>query len=61
MRQTKRLTDPSIIKTKPFEIRGEMIEVKYFDYDGNVIWGATAMMLHELLTLIKRASFLSEE
>jgi hypothetical protein len=61
VRQTKRLADPSIIKTKPFEIRGEIIEVKYFDYDGNVIWGAKAMMLHELLTLIKRASFLSEE
>jgi 8-oxo-dGTP pyrophosphatase MutT (NUDIX family) len=48
-----RLLDPLIVKTKPFEIRGEMIEVKYFDYDENVIWGATAMILHELLTIIK--------
>jgi len=30
-----------------------MIKVKYFDYEGNVIWGATAMILHELLTIIK--------
>lgn len=49
----KRLLDPSIIKTKPFEIRGEMIDIKYFDYEGHVIWGATAMILHELLTIIK--------
>jgi 8-oxo-dGTP pyrophosphatase MutT (NUDIX family) len=54
----KRLLDPSIVKTKPFGIRGEMIEVKYFDYEGNVIWGATAMILHELLIIIKRGRFL---
>jgi 8-oxo-dGTP pyrophosphatase MutT (NUDIX family) len=48
-----RLLDPSIVKTKPFEIRGEMIDIKYFDYEGHVIWGATAMILHELLTIIK--------
>jgi 8-oxo-dGTP pyrophosphatase MutT (NUDIX family) len=48
-----RLLDPSIVKTKPFEIRGEMIDIKYFDYEGHVIWGATAMILHELLIIIK--------
>ncbi len=48
--------EPSIIKTKPLEIRGEMIDVKYFDYEGNMIWGATAMILLELLTIIKVAS-----
>ena len=51
----KRLLDPSIIKTKPFEIRGELIDVKYFDYDGNVIWGATAMILQELLIILRRS------
>jgi 8-oxo-dGTP pyrophosphatase MutT (NUDIX family) len=50
----KRLLEPSILKTKPMQIRGESINVKYFDYDGNVIWGATAMMLHELLTIIRK-------
>ncbi len=50
----ERLLDPAIIKIKPFEIRGEMIDVKYFDYDGHVIWGATAMMLNELLAIIKK-------
>jgi 8-oxo-dGTP pyrophosphatase MutT (NUDIX family) len=53
----KILLDPAIIKTKPFNIRGEMVSVRYFDYDGNVIWGATAMMLHELLTIIKKIGF----
>lgn len=53
----KRLLDPSIVKTKPFEIHGEMIDVKYFDYEGNVIWGATAMMLYELLMILKRGCF----
>jgi 8-oxo-dGTP pyrophosphatase MutT (NUDIX family) len=46
--------DYSIIKIKPFEIRGERINIKYFDYKGNVIWGATAMILNELLTIISR-------
>jgi 8-oxo-dGTP pyrophosphatase MutT (NUDIX family) len=52
--EISKLLDPSIIRTKSMEIHGEMIEVKYYDYDGNVIWGATAMMLHELLTIIRR-------
>jgi 8-oxo-dGTP pyrophosphatase MutT (NUDIX family) len=54
--EIKRLLDPSIIKTGPFEINGEMLDIKYFDYAGHVIWGATAMILHELLTIIKRAN-----
>jgi 8-oxo-dGTP pyrophosphatase MutT (NUDIX family) len=52
--EISKLLNPSIIRTKPMNIHGEMLNVKYFDYDGNVIWGATAMMLHELLTIIRR-------
>jgi len=52
----KILLDPLIIKTKPFDIRGESLEIRYFDYEGNVIWGATAMMLNELLAVLKRIS-----
>jgi 8-oxo-dGTP pyrophosphatase MutT (NUDIX family) len=52
--------DYSIIRTRPFEIRGEEINIKYFDYNGHVIWGATAMILHELLTIIKRANLSSK-
>ncbi len=51
--ELSRFLDPSIIKIKPMVIRGEPIDVKYYDYDGNVIWGATAMILNELLTIIK--------
>lgn len=53
----KTLLDPSIIKSKPFEIRGELVDIKYFDYRGNTIWGATAMILHELLFIIRRGGF----
>jgi 8-oxo-dGTP pyrophosphatase MutT (NUDIX family) len=52
-----KLLDPSIVKTKPIEIRGEPVEVKYFNYDDNTIWGATAMILQELLVIIKRGGF----
>ena len=55
----RRFLDPSIIKHKPFEIRGEVIDIKYYDYDGNVIWGATAMILHELLTIIRNSELKS--
>ena len=57
----KKLLDPGIVKVKPFEIRGEMIEVKYFDYEGNTIWGATAMILHELLVILRRGCFFIPE
>jgi len=56
--ELNRFLDPSILKTKPFEIRGEMINVKYFDYDGHVIWGATAMILNELLVIIKNGKIM---
>ncbi|HEX2921255.1 MAG TPA: CoA pyrophosphatase [Bacteroidales bacterium] len=49
----RRLLDNSIIKTKPMEIRGEVIDIRYFSYDGYVIWGATAMILNELLQVIR--------
>lgn len=55
--ELKSFFDETILKTKPFEIRGEMMDVKYFDYNGNTIWGATAMILNELLEIIKRGGF----
>jgi len=54
--EISRLLDPSLVMIRPMEIHGETINVKYYDYDGNVIWGATAMMLHELLTIIRRGN-----
>lgn len=53
-----RFLQPAIIRSKPFEIHGQMIDIKYFDYEGHVIWGATAMMLNELLEIIRRGKFL---
>jgi 8-oxo-dGTP pyrophosphatase MutT (NUDIX family) len=57
----KMLLDPSIVRLKPFKIRGEMVEIKYFDYNGNTIWGATAMILQELLIIIKKGGFFVPE
>lgn len=57
----KKLLDPSIVKLKPFKIRGETFEIKYFDYQGNTIWGATAMILHELLIIIRRGGLFVPE
>jgi 8-oxo-dGTP pyrophosphatase MutT (NUDIX family) len=53
----RRFFDPLIIKTKPMKIGTETINIKYFDYEGNVIWGATSMILHELLVIFKRGGF----
>ena len=53
--ELNKFLDRTIIKLKPFEVRGEMRELKYFDYNGYVIWGATAMILNELLVIIKRS------
>jgi NTP pyrophosphohydrolases including oxidative damage repair enzymes len=57
----RRLLDPSIVKIKPFEIRGEILDIKYFDYETNTIWGATAMILYELLIIIRRGGFFLPE
>ena len=54
--EIERLLDASIVRIKKMNIHGQLINVKYFDYDGNVIWGATAMILNELLTLIRRGN-----
>lgn len=48
------LLDPLIIKTKPLRIQNESIDIKFFDYHGHIVWGATAMILNELLTLLYR-------
>jgi 8-oxo-dGTP pyrophosphatase MutT (NUDIX family) len=57
----KRLLDPQSVRKKPFDVRGEMIDIKYFDYEGNVIWGATAMILNELLEILRRGSFFPQK
>jgi 8-oxo-dGTP pyrophosphatase MutT (NUDIX family) len=54
----EKLLDPSLVRIKVFKIRGQMRTIKYFDYNGNVIWGATAMILNELLEIMVRARLL---
>jgi 8-oxo-dGTP pyrophosphatase MutT (NUDIX family) len=52
--ELERFLDYSIMKTRPWKIRGETMDIRYLDYDGHVIWGATAMIFHELLAIINR-------
>jgi 8-oxo-dGTP pyrophosphatase MutT (NUDIX family) len=56
-----RFYDPAIVKVKPVKIGPETLNVKYYDYEGHMIWGATAMILHELLVIIRRGGFFPEE
>jgi 8-oxo-dGTP pyrophosphatase MutT (NUDIX family) len=58
--ELERFLDYSIVSTRPYEIRGETIDIRYFDYDGHFIWGATAMIFHELLTIINRSALFPE-
>jgi hypothetical protein len=57
----KRFYDPDIVKVKPVKIGSETLEVKYYDYEGHTIWGATAMILHELLVILSRGGFFPVE
>jgi 8-oxo-dGTP pyrophosphatase MutT (NUDIX family) len=50
----EKFLEPDIIRKRPMVLRGETIDVRYFAYEGHVIWGATAMMLNELLEIIMR-------
>lgn len=47
------LFDPSTIKTTAMHFGTELIDVPYFDIDGEIVWGATAMILSEFLELLK--------
>ena len=47
------LADPTREKRKNWTIDGHEMTVPYYDYDGETIWGATAMMLAELMHVVK--------
>jgi 8-oxo-dGTP pyrophosphatase MutT (NUDIX family) len=47
------LFDDELLKTKILDIKGFNIEAPYFDVQGHVVWGATAMILSELKTVIE--------
>lgn len=52
--QLKTFLDPSIVKTRPMELRGGVYDVRYFALGEHVIWGATAMILNEFIEIVKR-------
>lgn len=45
------LLDPATRRVEPWTVRGREIEVPYFALGEYAVWGATAMMLSELLAL----------
>ena len=47
--------DPSVLKAKDIEIRPgfQLKNVPFFDLKGHVLWGATAMILQELIDLVQ--------
>jgi 8-oxo-dGTP pyrophosphatase MutT (NUDIX family) len=45
------LLDPATRRVEPWKLRGREIEVPYFALGEHLVWGATAMMLSELLAL----------
>ncbi len=44
-----RLMQPNCVKRGPWEFRGMQITVPYYDVDGHMVWGATAVILSEFL------------
>ena len=50
------LLDPKSRVVKPWMLHGSTVEVPYYDVEGHAVWGATAMMLSELLTVIRSVS-----
>ena len=45
------LLDPATRRVEPWTLRGREIEVPFFALGEYTVWGATAMMLSELLSL----------
>ena len=49
-----KLMDDGIIKSKQFSVRNNIsFTAPYFDINGNVVWGATAMILSEFKEILK--------
>ncbi len=48
------LMDESLIKTTKYVIRGVDIDVPYYDISGEMVWGATSMILSEFVEILRR-------
>jgi 8-oxo-dGTP pyrophosphatase MutT (NUDIX family) len=49
------LLDPSCVKKEKWILHGLEVEVPFYTVNGNVIWGATAMILSEFLAIISHS------
>ncbi len=47
------LTDPDSVRRETWHYGGQDHEVPFYEYEGHKIWGATAMVLAELLAMIQ--------
>ena len=45
--------DPANVKQKEIIVRSQQLQAPYFDYNGHMIWGATAMILAEFSEVVK--------
>ncbi|MFN3382641.1 MAG: NUDIX hydrolase, partial [Runella zeae] len=47
------LKDEKIIGATQLEVRGMTVDAPFYDIQGHKVWGATAMMISELLTVLR--------
>jgi 8-oxo-dGTP pyrophosphatase MutT (NUDIX family) len=47
------LLAPTTRIVEPWTLHGTTVEVPYYDVEGHTVWGATAMMLAELLAVVR--------
>lgn len=47
------LLDENAIRQETWEIRGERVNVPFFDIQGHKVWGATAMILSEFAAMLQ--------
>jgi 8-oxo-dGTP pyrophosphatase MutT (NUDIX family) len=50
------LLDPATVRRQEWQLRGSAVEVPYYHICGHKVWGATAMVLSELVTLLRGGS-----
>ena len=54
------LLDPATCALETWTIRGQEVEVPFFRVGSHKVWGATAMVLSELVVLLRKAAELEE-
>jgi 8-oxo-dGTP pyrophosphatase MutT (NUDIX family) len=51
---SEEINNPEIVGRKMLNVRGVEVETPYYDIQNNMVWGATAMMISELLEVLNR-------